>query len=55
MRDITAKETIKKCRQIFANLGLSCVLVSDNGKTFVSHEFEAFLNENGIIHKQTAP
>lgn len=50
-----AKETIGKCRNIFIAFGLSRVLVSDNGRTFISGEFQNFLNENGIIHKRTAP
>lgn len=55
MKNITAKETIVKCREIFAIFGLPRVLVSDNGRTFTSSEFQNFLNENRIIHKRTAP
>lgn len=54
MKNITAKETIIKCREIFATFGLPRVLVSDNGTTFTSLEFQNFLRENGIIHKRTA-
>lgn len=55
MRHITAKETIEKCREIFTTFGLPRVLVSDNGRTFISSDFQKFLKENGIIHKRTAP
>lgn len=44
MRNITAKETIEKCRNIFVTFGLPHVLVSDNGRTFISSEFQKFLN-----------
>lgn len=55
MREITAKATISKCRQIFAAYGLPQVIVTDNGRTFTSHEFQQFLLVNGIKHKTTAP
>lgn len=55
MSDITARSTISKCRQIFAQFGLPQVLVTDNGRTFTSHEFQKFLQANGIKHKVTAP
>lgn len=55
MRHITAKKTIEKCREIFIIFGLPRVLVSDNGRTFISSEFQNFLKGNGIIHKRTAP
>lgn len=55
MSDISAKTTISKCRQIFSAFGLPQVLVTDNGKTFMSHEFQQFLRVNGIMHRITAP
>ena len=55
MRHITAKKAIEKCREIFTIFGLPRVLVSNNGRTFISSEFQNFLKENGIIHKRTAP
>ncbi|EZA55634.1 hypothetical protein X777_04326 [Ooceraea biroi] len=30
-------------------------MVTDNGRTFISHEFQHFLRINGIKHKVTAP
>lgn len=53
--NITAKNTIEKCRQMFAAFGLPQTLVTDNGKTFISSEFQQFLDVNGIKHKLTAP
>ncbi|XP_018395382.1 PREDICTED: uncharacterized protein K02A2.6-like [Cyphomyrmex costatus] len=55
LNDITANTTISKCRQIFAAFGLPRTLVTDNGRTFVSQEFQNFLRSNGIVHKVTAP
>ena len=52
---ITATATIRCCRRIFATFGLPEVMVTDNGPTFVSAEFEQFLRKNGIRHKTSAP
>ena len=41
-----ATTTIEKLRTTFATHGLPEVLVSDNGLTFVSTEFEEFLELN---------
>lgn len=51
MKNITAQNTINKCREIVANFGLPQSLVSDNGRTFISNEFQNFLKSNGIRHK----
>lgn len=53
--DITAKTTIEKCRQMFAAYDLPQTMVTDNGRTFISHEFQQFLKLNGIKHKLTFP
>ena len=37
------------------SFGLPEVMVTDNGPTFVSAEFEQFLQKNGIRHKTSAP
>ncbi|XP_046959673.1 uncharacterized protein K02A2.6-like [Vanessa cardui] len=42
-------------RKIFASQGLPDVLVSDNGRTFVSEEFNNFLSKNGIQHLYSPP
>ncbi|XP_029163050.1 uncharacterized protein K02A2.6-like [Nylanderia fulva] len=55
VQDITAKTTIAKCRGMFAAYGLPKVIVTDNGRTFVSSEFQRFLQINGIEHKRTSP
>ncbi|KYN12234.1 Uncharacterized protein K02A2.6 [Trachymyrmex cornetzi] len=55
LKDITAKTVIPKCRQIFATFGLPRTLVTDNGRNFVSHEFQQFLRSNGIVYKVTSP
>jgi transposase InsO family protein len=41
--------------EIFATFGLPYVLVSDNGRQFISSEFESYLKNNGITHKTSAP
>lgn len=50
-----SEKTIEKCRDIFTTFGLPQELVSDNGRTFISKEFQDFLKQNGIFHKCTAP
>lgn len=55
MKNINTETTIEKCRDIFTTFGLPQVLVSDNGRTFISNEFQFFLKQNGIFHKCTAP
>jgi len=54
-KNITSSTTIKCCRQIFSTFGIPEVVVSDNGRHFVSSEFKNFLKCNGVIHKTTAP
>lgn len=55
VKDITAKTVIKEFRNIFASYGISKILVTDNGRTFISEEFKYFLKDCGITHKCTAP
>lgn len=55
MTDITATSTIEKCKQIFATFGLPQVIVTDNGRTFISHDFQQFLKLNSVRHKLTSP
>ena len=35
--------------------GIPKVLVSDNGTSFTSKDFQLFLAENGVVHRRTAP
>uniref|UniRef100_A0A1X7VSL3 Integrase catalytic domain-containing protein n=1 Tax=Amphimedon queenslandica TaxID=400682 RepID=A0A1X7VSL3_AMPQE len=55
MSSITADSTIDKLYIIFATLGLSHTLVSDNYPTFTSEKFKKFCKENGIKHNASAP
>ncbi|XP_031332533.1 uncharacterized protein K02A2.6-like [Photinus pyralis] len=55
VKDMTTTNTIALCRKIFTTFGIPRTLVSDNGSTFTSYEFKRFLQENGIIHKLSAP
>lgn len=54
-REITSKYTISKLRELFCRHGLVDILVSDNGRQFVSNEFERFLYMNNVKHVLTAP
>ncbi|XP_029172380.1 uncharacterized protein K02A2.6-like [Nylanderia fulva] len=54
INNITASSTIEKC-EIFARFGIPRMLVTDNGRTFISQEFQNFIKANGIIHRLTAP
>ena len=54
MPDITASQTIEKLKVIFATHGLPQI-VSDNGPSFVSHQFKDFMSQNGIVHITSAP
>lgn len=52
---ITSHTTIECLRDCFARFGLPVVLVSDNGPSLASTEFERFLKENGIKHITSVP
>lgn len=45
VRNINSEKTIKKYREIFTTFELPQLLVSDNGRTFISKEFQFFLNK----------
>lgn len=49
-QSITASQTIKALRAIFARFGLPRQIASDNGPSFTSQEFQKFLSNNGIEH-----
>lgn len=55
VKNITATTIIKEYRNIFASYGIRRILVTDNGRTFTSEEFQNFLKSCGIKHKRTAP
>lgn len=46
---------ISKLKELFVTFGYPDILMSDNGRQFVSTEFETFLKNNGIVHKTSAP
>ena len=51
----SSEVTINKLRTSFATHGLPSVLVSDNGTSFTSAEFQEFIKANGITHLTSAP
>lgn len=51
----SSASTISILRTCFARFGLPVVLVSDNGTSFTSTEFQSFMTENGIRHVTSAP
>ncbi|UYV66659.1 K02A2.6-like [Cordylochernes scorpioides] len=55
LKEITSKTIIYHLRQVFARFGLPELLVTDNGRQFVSKEFEEFTKMNGIRHTITSP
>lgn len=48
--DTTSKKVIKKLRDCFVRFGIPEQIVSDNGRQFVSSEFQRFCKNNGIRH-----
>ena len=55
LKEITSREVIKALTDVFARFGFPKELVSDNGKQFISEEFEAFLKSCGIRHIRVSP
>ena len=52
---LTSETTIRTLRGIFATHGLPEIVVSDNGPSFTSEEFEQFTKRNGIRHVKCSP
>ena len=50
MPSITAQTTIAEVRRLFQLFGLPQHVVTDNGPTFVSDDFQIFLKQNGVKH-----
>ena len=50
MRSLDSKHIILALRRIFCNFGLPTLLVTDNGRQFVSEEFTLWLKQIGIQH-----
>ena len=55
MQSISSANTIEKPRMVFATHGLPRKVVTDNGSSFTSEEFRAFMSENGITQITTSP
>ena len=55
MSNITSCKTIGKLKQLFATHGLPKTIVTDNGSSFTSNEFQDFVKRNGIRHVTSAP
>ena len=51
----TSEAVIRELRATFARFGLPETVVTDNGTCFVSSEFKAFLQSNGIQQFTSAP
>ncbi len=51
----TSMSTVAILRSIFATHGIPELIVSDNGTPFTSHEFQTFIQCNGIRHNTSAP
>lgn len=55
VKSLTSAETIEKLRNCFARFGVPDTIVSDNGRSFSSSEFQRFCSTNGIKHMTIAP
>lgn len=55
MRKITAGETVDRLEKIFVRLGYPRTITLDNGRQFVSGEFEKYCNNRGIVLNKTTP
>jgi len=54
LNSISSEAVMRALDQVFAREGFPEVLLSDNGRQFVSHEFEEYLRVRGIVHETTA-
>ena len=55
MHSITSAKTIEKLCIIFANHRIARKVVTDNGPTFTSYEFQEFMQKNEIVQVKSAP
>ena len=52
--EITSTRLIQWLTETFARFGNPAIVVTDNGRQFISHEFETFLRERDILHWRSA-
>ncbi|PIO53906.1 integrase core domain protein, partial [Teladorsagia circumcincta] len=55
MTSISASQTVKELKKMFARYGIPQTIVSDNGTQFTSEQFKMMCEEGGITHVRTAP
>ncbi|XP_055622345.1 uncharacterized protein K02A2.6-like [Toxorhynchites rutilus septentrionalis] len=55
LRRITAQETVERSDKIFVRFGYPKTITLDNGRQFVSREFEEFCDRRGIVLNSTTP
>ncbi|XP_011313170.1 uncharacterized protein K02A2.6-like [Fopius arisanus] len=55
MKDITSRTTIVALKEYFRSWGYPEIIVSDNGPSLGSEEFEKFMDDRRILHIKTAP
>ena len=55
VKQANSKTTISVLRSLFTTHGIPELLVSDNGSTFTSQEFQDFMQQNRIRHNTSAP
>lgn len=55
MKKITAEETIKRLRIVFARFGRPSTITADNGRQLISEELKNYCHENGIYLNHTIP
>ncbi len=55
MKSTTSVRIVEEMKKVFSRFGAPNSLRIGNGLQFVSHEFEAFLEEYGVEHRKTTP
>ena len=55
LKNITADSTISAMREYISTWGIPLRLITDNGPTFCSNQFNTFCTQLGIQHTSTAP
>nr|CDJ97482.1 RNA-directed DNA polymerase (reverse transcriptase) and Integrase domain containing protein [Haemonchus contortus] len=55
MTSISASQTVKELKKMFARYGIPQTIVSDNGTQFTSEQFRMMCEEGGITHVKIAP